>query len=129
MEETTHIEGLPEDVARYYTGAIRVLRAGVPDAAAVQLRRTIEAAAAAVEISTSPLVRAIETMIEQGLVTTSFAPALGHVRLVGNVGAHAGDRDVSQDEAEHALSFTTQLLRNLFEIPAQLSALGQASSD
>src|SRR5581483_7587753 len=40
------VEHLPEDVAKYFGDARRVLRAGVPDAAAVQLRRTLEAAAA-----------------------------------------------------------------------------------
>lgn len=48
---------------------------------------------------------------------------LDHVRQVGNVGAHAGDQAVDEETARLALRFTTQVLRNLFEIPAELKAL------
>jgi hypothetical protein len=49
---------LPTDVGEYYGDAIKVLRAGVPDAAAVQLRRTLEAAASHVGVIPFPLVKA-----------------------------------------------------------------------
>jgi hypothetical protein len=54
------IEARPEDVESYYCDAIIVLNAGVPDAAAVQLRRTLEAAAAQFGIKDQPLVKSIE---------------------------------------------------------------------
>src|SRR6266851_4177357 len=41
-----NVNHLPDDVSNFLTDAIRVLDAGIPDAAAVQLRRTLEAAAA-----------------------------------------------------------------------------------
>src|SRR5437016_1082041 len=43
--EALAVAHLPTDVEGYYRDAIVVLNAGVPDAAAVQLRRTLEAAA------------------------------------------------------------------------------------
>jgi len=49
---------------------------------------------------------------------------LGHIRKIGNMGAHASDQEVSNEEAATALRFTTQVLRNLFEVPAELQKLG-----
>ncbi|UUN27898.1 DUF4145 domain-containing protein [Streptomyces sp. FIT100] len=117
------IKHLPEDVERYYSDALRVLRVGVPDAAAVQLRRTLEAAAAHYDIKEKVLMKSIEKLINDGHVTQSFAPLLHHIRVVGNVGAHASDERVDQAMAERALRFTTQLLRNLFEVPGELREL------
>ncbi|MGW4344973.1 DUF4145 domain-containing protein [Streptomyces sp. NPDC004690] len=121
----SEVKHLPDDVERYYNDALRVLRVGVPDAAAVQLRRTLEAAAAHYEIKEKVLVKSIEKLIAEGHVTQSFAPVLHHIRAVGNVGAHASDEQVDQETAERALRFTTQLLRNLFEVPGELQELNQ----
>jgi hypothetical protein len=65
------VSHLPPDVERYYSEAITCLEAGVPDAAAVQLRRTLEAAAAHFDVKPSPLVNAIEELIKKGLITAS----------------------------------------------------------
>jgi hypothetical protein len=120
---------LPDDVERYYRNAIRVLEAGVPDAAAVQLRKTLEAAAARHGINKGALVQRIEGLIKNGLITPEFSQVLDHVRQVGNVGAHAGDEHVDEETARRALRFTTQVLRNLFEIPAELKGLSQEGEE
>lgn len=124
---TNRVGDLPPDVLSFYRGAIRVLDAGVPDAAAVQLRRTLEAAAAHHGIDSGPLVQRIKKLIEKGLVTAQFGEALDHIRKVGNVGAHASDERVDEETAERALRFTTAFLRDLFEIPAELAALRASS--
>jgi hypothetical protein len=116
------VEHLPSDVSRFYSDARRVLDAGVPDAAAVQLRKTLEASAAHFGINEGPLVARIEKLIERGLITKQFGDVLDHVRKLGNVGAHASDETVDEASAKKALRFTTQVLRNLFEIPAELEA-------
>lgn len=124
-EETSKgdVSNLPEDVARYYSDAIKVLRARVPDAAAVQLRRTLEAAAAHYDVEEKTLVKSIEKLISEGHVTRSFGTALHHIRQVGNLGAHHTDERVDEATAQRTLRFTTALLRNLFEVPAELAAL------
>ncbi len=122
------VDHLPEDVARYYGDARRVLLAGVPDAAAVQLRRTLEAAAAHFEVKAFPLASAIKKLTDKGLITKQFSEVFDHVRSVGNIGAHATDARLEHAEVDRALRFTTQVLRNLFEIPAQLAALSPDDS-
>ena len=123
QQESVTLSHLPEDVEEFYRGAIRVLDAGVPDAAAVQLRRTLEAAAAHHGIDSGPLVQRIRKLIEAGLITNGFGDVLDHIREVGNVGAHASDERVGEETARRALRFTTQVLVNLFEIPAELAAI------
>jgi hypothetical protein len=61
--------------------------------------------------------------------TTDFAKVLDHVRVVGNVGAHASDEHVDEQAARRALRFTTQVLRNLFEIPEELRAIDEQAAD
>jgi hypothetical protein len=119
------VEHLPPDVDGYHRAAIRVLEAGVPDAAAVELRRTLEAAAAHFEIEERTLVRSVQKLIDAGLITKGFGDVLHHIRQVGNIGAHASDEHVDEETARRALRFTTQVLRNLFEVPAELEALNQ----
>ena len=122
----TDVAHLPDDVGAYYSDAIKVLRAGVPDAAAVQLRRTLEAAAAHRGVEEKTLVKSIQRLIDEGHVTKSFGDVLHQVRMIGNQGAHATDERLDEARARQALRFTTQLLRNLFEVPAELAALSQS---
>jgi hypothetical protein len=119
-EQVNH---LPQDVDRYYRDAITVLNAGVPDAAAVQLRRTLEAAAKHFDVEPFPLADAVKALMKKGLITKQFGDVIGHVRKIGNIAAHASDEKVSVEEAYQVLRFTTQVLRNLFEVPAELKKL------
>jgi len=123
------VNHLPSDVQEYYDNAQTVLNAGVPSSAAVELRRTLEAAAQHFEVNERNLVKSIEKLTEKGLITESFTDVLGHIRKVGNVGAHASDQSLTPEEVKRALTFTTQVLRNLFEIPKELELLGAPSSD
>lgn len=115
---------LPDDVAEFFMGAQRVLEAGVPDAAAVQLRKTLEAAAAHKDVREKSLYASVEKLIESGFITRDFAKLLDHVRKIGNLGAHYTDEQLGQDEVQRAMRFTTQVLRNLFEVPGELSEIG-----
>lgn len=121
------INHLPADVERFFTNALRVMEAGVPDAAAVQLRRTLEAAAAHKGASKRTLVQSVQQMIEDGLVTRDFGDVLTHIRKLGNIGAHYTDEQLTAAEVTRALSFTTQFLRNVFEVPGELQTLKDLS--
>jgi hypothetical protein len=64
----------------------------------------------------------INKMLEQDLITSSFGDAMDYVRLIRNVGAHAG-QPVSSGSAEGTMRFTQQALRLLFEVPGELERL------
>jgi hypothetical protein len=123
------VNHLPTDVEEYYTNAQTVLNAGVPSSAAVELRRALEAAAHHQGVNEKTLVKDIEKLAEKGLITANFVGVLGHIRKVGNVGAHAGDQTLTREEVEKAMTFTTQVLRNLFEMPKELELLGAPASE
>ncbi|WP_250791847.1 DUF4145 domain-containing protein [Micromonospora phytophila] len=123
------IAHLPEDVEGFFRDAEVVLGAGVPDAAAVQLRKTLEAAAAHKGIRERTLVQSIQKLIEDGAVTVDFSEVLHYVRKLGNLGAHFTDEKLTEDDVQRALRFTAQLLRNLFEVPGELELLKTASEE
>lgn len=129
-EDPSEVAHLPARVEKYYRSAQRAMRADLPSSAAVELRRTLEAAADEFDTAEEgaarrpqPLVRRIQRLIQDGHVTAVFGEVLHLVRSVGNLGAHASDEDVDSETAEKMLMFTTQLLRNLFEVPAEIALL------
>ena len=121
--EGTGIQHLPENVERFFSQAQTALRARLADSAAVELRRTLEAACAARGHKKKTLVASIKSLVDEGLITTEFTPALAHVRKIGNAGAHATDEELLVDEVRLTMRFTEQVLRNLFEIPGELKLL------
>lgn len=128
-ERALDVDHLPERVAKYYSSARRAIDAGIPDAAAVQLRRTLEAAAEEYDVTDRVLVRRIERLIAEGHVTKTFGDVLHLIRTVGNLGAHASDEDVDSETAHKMLTLTTQILRNLFEVPEELRLLKEPNGD
>ncbi len=128
-KDDVEVEHLPEDVKQYYQNAITALNAGIASSAAVELRRTLEAAAKTHDVEERTLVKAVEKLVEKGLITTSFSSVLSHVRKIGNQGAHATDVQLSEDEVRLALSFTTQMLRNLFEVPENLKRIEEPAQE
>lgn len=120
------ISHLPADVRSFFRDAIIVLSAGVPDAAAVQLRKTLEAAVAHKGVKEKTLVGSIRKLISEGAVTRDFGDVLHYVRKLGNLGAHFTDERLTVEDVERALRFTAQLLRNLFEVPGELAELARA---
>lgn len=126
--QSAKIAHLPPDIEEHYVAALRVLDAGVPDAAAVQLRRTLEGAASKVGVTGGTLVQQIGKLVEAGAVTKEFGRAVHHVRKIGNLGAHFTDDRLNEAEVRRAMRFTEQLLRNLFEVPGELAEIEAASA-
>ena len=114
---------LPQDVERHFNDALRAGEYGLPDAAALLLRKTLEAAAAHHGHTERQLVDRIKGLIADGLITPQFGEALHHVREVGNVGAHAGAPELDAATVKRVILFTTAILRELFEIPSELAAV------
>lgn len=126
--DETIIKHVPDRIKKHYDDATKALNAGLPGPAAVELRRTLEGCATEVGIEQKVLARAITEMVSQGLITPEFSKVTQHVRIVGNQGAHFSDEEVTEEQAQRALEFTTQVLRNLFELPGELKLLEEPSA-
>lgn len=120
--EEWDIGHLPDPVDKAWNEAINVFHVGAPGMAVVACGRTLEAAANELQIRTGTLQQRIQKMQEDGLITAGFKAAMDYVRLIRNVGAHAG-KEVSLDSATGTMRFTQQALRLLFEVPAELQTL------
>lgn len=118
-----NVKHLPGDIKQFFETAQRALLAGIPDAAAVQLRKTLEAAAAAKGIQEKNLFGSVKKLLDGNYLTQDFSGVLDHVRKIGNIGAHYTDTVLTAAEVERSLRFTTQVLRNLFEVPGELEEL------
>jgi hypothetical protein len=117
-----NVAHLPPLVKQIWDEAIQVFRVGANASAVVACGRTLEQAAVERNITNGTLQKRIEKMRTDGLVTTEFKGAMDYVRLIRNVGAHAG-KEVSRESAEGTMRFTQQTLRLLFEVPNELSRL------
>jgi len=113
---------LPSAVEAIWNEAIKVYGVGAFASAVVACGRTLEQAATERAIAGKTLQQRIEKMRTDGLITTEFKDAMDYVRLIRNVGAHAGQA-VSQESADGTMRFTQQTLRLLFEVPNELNRL------
>lgn len=111
-----------EDLAPVWEEAIKVFRVGAYASAVVACGRTLEAAADIRGITGKNLNTRINKMRTDGLITSEFKDAMDYVRLIRNIGAHAG-KEVSRESAEGTMRFTQQTLRLLFEVPNELERL------
>lgn len=116
------VEHLDDAVARDWGEAIRVYKVQAFEAAVVMCGRTLEAGADKLGIEGRTLQARINKMLDADLITTSFQEAMDYVRVIRNVGAHAG-QPVSPATAEGTMRFTLQALRLLFEVPGELQRL------
>jgi hypothetical protein len=64
----------------------------------------------------------LKNLAARGLLLPTLADWAKEVRLVGNIGAHFDPMDtVSKDDAEKLNTFVRELLRYLYELPAELA--------
>jgi hypothetical protein len=119
---TWEVAHLPDSVRAIWEEATNVFGVGANASAVVACGRTLEEAAVERKIIKGTLQQRIERMRTDGLITTEFKGAMDYVRLIRNVGAHAG-KEVSRESAEGTMRFTQQTLRLLFEVPNELSRL------
>jgi hypothetical protein len=121
-------EAIPEKLRDCYSESIRALSAKAPRGAVVLLRRTVEgvvrergSAAAVKALDDKSLAAGLKVMAEEGALDGSLADWAAEIRLTANVGAHFDPvEDVSLDEANDLARLTRELLKYLYEMPAQL---------
>lgn len=122
LPETNLSSDISSDVAAAFAEAALALHAGCPRASAVMARRTLEAVTVDKGETSGNLAARLKSLASRGVLHPSLAAWAAEIRLVGNIGAHYDLMNpVSREDAQQLLSFTRELLRYLYELPADLA--------
>lgn len=114
---------IPQHIANPADEAYKCHSIGADRAATLLARAVIEASAKEKGISKGTLADKIDKLAEQGHVRQLLADAAHEVRHIGNDMAH-GDfavADITSDDAQDALDFMEDFLRELFELPTRVA--------
>jgi hypothetical protein len=113
---------IPAEIASAYAEAMAALYANCPRASAVMARRTLEAITVDKGETNGNLATRLRALATKGVLHPSLADWAQEVRLVGNSGAHYDViHHVSFDDARQLVNFVRELLRYLYELPADLA--------
>ena len=120
-------KAIPSELRQGYGEGMRALAAQAPRAAAVMLRRTVEAlvrdrgseaAQKALEVN---LAKGLRVMADEHTLDPNLAAWAHEIRLVGNVAAHFDPiEDVTLPEATDLAKLTRQLMHYVYELPASI---------
>jgi len=113
---------VPVQIAEVFQEAVRAVHAKCPRASAVMARRTLEAITVDKGETGGVLADRLKNLAAKGVLQPTLADWVREVRLVGNTGAHFDPiSTVSDEDAEDLISFVRELLRYLYELPADLA--------
>jgi hypothetical protein len=113
---------VPSAIASVFAEATKALYANCPRASAVMARRTLEAITADKGETSGTLATRLQALAGNNVLHPTLADWAKEVRLVGNVGAHFDPiQKVSMEDAQQLLSFLRELLKYLYELPAELA--------
>lgn len=122
LPEAQVSDDVPQPIADAFAEAVTALAAHCPRAAAVMARRTLEAIAGDKGENSGVLADRLNALAKKGVLQPDLAEWAKEVRLVGNSGAHFDlMQAVSEDDARQLLAFIRELLRYLYELPAELA--------
>lgn len=121
LPETTLSSDTPTTIASAFGEAATCLAAGAPRACAVMAGRTLEAITADKGETDGTLAHRLRRLREKSTLPPTLADWADEVRVVRNFGAHWDPiQDVSREDAEQLMQFTRELIRHLYELPAEL---------
>lgn len=113
---------VPNQISDIFLEGVRAMHANCPRAAAVMARRSLEAITVEKGQTSGALADRLKRLAANGILQPTLADWAKEVRLVGNVGAHFDPMDtVSKRDAEQLIGFVRELLRYLYELPAELA--------
>jgi len=122
LPETNLSADIPRPIVDVFGEAAMALAANCPRAAAVMARRTLEAVTVERGEDKGTLAERLKSLGTRGVLLPTLSDWAKEVRLIGNVGAHFDPIEtVSRYDAQQLLSFVRELLRFLYELPAELA--------
>jgi len=114
-------DDIPAEISNIFIEAVQVYYAKAPRATAVMLRLTIEAISAHFGESSGSLAQRLQSLSSKNILQPSLSDWAREVRLLGNQGAHYDPaNEVTMEDATQLLNFTQELMKYLFELPAEL---------
>lgn len=118
-------ESIPEQVAKAYGEGVRCLAVQVPNAAAAMLRsclaQVVQDRGSDAAKGKRTLNDAIKQMVKDGALLPLLGEWAGHVREMGNAGAHPEVFGaVTQEEADELQRLVASLLEFLYVTPARV---------
>lgn len=129
LPDTVMSQDIPGPIASAFSEAARSLSSQCPRAAAVMARRTLEAVADQYSATGANLAARLQWLASNGRLHSTLADWAKEVRLVGNRGAHFDPiQDVSLEDARDLIAFVRELLKYLYELPADLARRRQNAS-
>jgi hypothetical protein len=117
-------DGIPELVADEYRRARRVRAEQV--FYAVGIRRTLEALCAERGVAGKTLFEKLEKLAHDGDLPPTFADMATVLRKLGNLGAHVGEDEITEDDASVLGEFADAILEYLYRAPAKVTAVKAA---
>lgn len=111
---------VPDRIRSIYDEA-RLVKKQSPSSFVVQIRRAFEAVASDMDAEGRTLHAQIQTMITDGRLPSVFAEMTNIARMIGNLGAHDAERDVTPVEASASDDFFRAVVEYLYIAPALVS--------
>jgi hypothetical protein len=110
---------VPERIRSIYDEASRIQKIA-PNAFAVQIRRGLEAICIDRGATQGTLQQNIHELADRGEIPKTLVEASGLLRLIGNIGAHAGEREVHPLQASALNQFFQAIVEYLYVSPKMI---------
>jgi Domain of unknown function (DUF4145) len=118
----TKLTNLPQKVERAYTAALRV-RNIEPNACAVLVGRTLEAACNHEEAQGRTLAQKLNYLAQNGRIPNTLAEMARQLKELRNLGAHDAEDEVTEEDVPVILDFLEAILEYLYVAPARINAV------
>jgi hypothetical protein len=107
---------VPEGVRQSYDEAVKCENAKAYLAAAVMVRRALEAITKEHDPSARTLHAGLKEMVSRGLVGQELAEWANELRVIGNHGAHPTKETIERLDAVEAIDFLQAMLEILYDL-------------
>lgn len=118
----TPLTNLPHKIERAYIAALRV-RNIEPNACAVLVGRTLEAACNHEQAQGRALAQKLNYLAENGRIPTTLAAMARQLKELRNLGAHDAEDEVTEQDVPIILDFLEAILEYLYVAPAKIEAV------
>jgi Domain of unknown function (DUF4145) len=118
----TKLTNLPQKIERAYTAAIKVKNIE-PNACAVLVGRTLEAACNHEEAQGRTLAQKLNYLAQNGRIPNTLAERARQLKELRNLGAHDAEDEVTERDVPIILDFLEAILEYLYVAPAKIEAV------